>query len=387
LPWSRVPLAWLILTHQKRRFVLSLAGIAFAVVLMYMELGFLSALYDSQVALLQQLNADLIMSSKAKYTMAINEAMPRGRLFQARAVAGVAAAFPLYVDFEQPSWRNPGTRGSRPIRVLGFNPADPVFLIPEIQARAEQLRQPDTALVDRESQETYGRREQGTVTELSRRRLRVVGTFSLGTDFISHGNVVMSDKNFLKFFPSLHGPGLNLSRVELGLLKIAPGADPAVVADALRAALPPDVHIQTKQEFIDQELKFWRDNTPLGYMFGLGAALGFVVGMVICYQILYTDIVDHLPQFATLKAIGYRNRFVRRVILHEALLLSFLGHVPGLGMSYLLYGMLARATGLPLHLPPERVLLLAGLTIAMCTVSGILAARRVMTADPAEVFA
>jgi putative ABC transport system permease protein len=151
--------------------------------------------------------------------------------------------------------------------------------------------------------------------------------------------------------------------------------------------LPPDVHIQTKQEFIDQELRFWRDNTPLGYMFGLGAALGFVVGIVICYQILYTDIVDHLPQFATLKAIGYRNRFVRRVVLHEALLLSFLGHVPGLGMSYLLYGMLAGATGLPLHLPPERVLLLAGLTIAMCTVSGILAARRVMTADPAEVFA
>src|SRR5207245_4245857 len=155
----------------------------------------------------------------------------------------------------------------------------------------------------------------------------------------------------------------------------------------LRSALPPDVQIQTKQDFLDQEMTYWKENTPLGYLFGLGAALGFVVGIVICYQILYTDVVDHLPQFATLKAIGYRDRFLRRVVLREALYLSLLGHVPGLAISYLLYLLLAGATGLPIEMPLSRVALMLALTVAMCMVAGVIAIRKVIAADPAEVFA
>src|SRR5205807_8838841 len=161
--------------------------------------------------------------------------MPRSRIYQARAVAGVAAAYPLYLDFETPVWRNPDARNARPIRVLGFNPDDPIFLMPELQAKAAALKEPDTVLFDSKSQEAYGRREPGVVTEISRRGVRVVGTFSLGTDFVSHGNVIMSDKNFLKFFPSQRGPGPNLSRVELGLIKLTPGADRLAVTETSRA--------------------------------------------------------------------------------------------------------------------------------------------------------
>ena len=202
MPPLHVSLAWQILTYQKRRFVLSLAGIVFAVVLMYMELGFLSALYDSQVALVRQLNADLVMTSTAKYTMAINEPMPLSRVRQARAVQGVAAAYPLYVDFENPLWRNSDARNGRSIRVLGFDPVDPVCLMAEVQDGAAALKDPDTVLMDSKSQEAYGKCEPGVVTELSRRKVRVAGTFALGTDFLSGGNVIMSDKTFLKFFPS-----------------------------------------------------------------------------------------------------------------------------------------------------------------------------------------
>jgi len=108
---------------------------------------------------------------------------------------------------------------------------------------------------------------------------------------------------------------------------------------------------------------------------------------MICYQVLYTDVVDHLPQFATLKAIGYRDRFIKRVVLREALLLSLLGHVPGLALSYLLYLLLAGATGLPLDMPLSRIVLMLALTVAMCMVSALIAIRKVIAADPAEVFA
>jgi putative ABC transport system permease protein len=384
---SHIALAWLNLTYHKRRFTVSLLGIAFAVVLMYMEVGFLNALYDSQVELLRWLNADLILTSKAKYTMTISDPLPRHRLYQARAVAGVAGAYPLYVDFEQPSWKNPDEHNTRPIRVLGFDPDDPVFLLPEVQSAAEALKLPDTALIDARSKDAYGRREAGVVTELARRSIRVVGTFRVGTDFLSDGNVIMSDKNFLKFFPSRRAPGPSLSRVELGLIKVEPGARPQAVADGLRQALPDDVQIATKNEFIHQELVFWQGNTPLGYVFGLGSALGFVVGVVICYQILYTDVMDHLPQFATLKAIGYRDGFLRRVVLQQALILSLAGFLPGLIAARLLYEALAVATGLPMRLTLARAGLVLSLTLVMCLLAGLIALRKATAADPAEVFA
>jgi putative ABC transport system permease protein len=390
IPYARVPLAWLNLTHQKRRLFASLAGVTFAVVLMFMEMGFWNALLDGMVSLIRAFNADLVIVNKEKYALNINEPFTRRRLQQALAIPGVQAAYPLYLETRTSFWKNPEPGDSAqssiwPIRVVAFDPHDPVLQIPQIQAYARQLQLPDTALMDVKSKNHFGRCAAEIQRELAGRNIRVVGTFSLGTDFSIDGNVFMSDRNFAKFFPDA-GSASILSNVEVGLIQLDADSEPVCVQNALQQFLPDDVVVLTKGEYAQKETEFWQTATPVGFVFGLGLAMGFAVGVVICYQVLSADVGDHLPEFATLKAIGYSDRYLTRVVLEEALFLALLGFVPGLLISGALYGFLETNTGLPLKLTLGRIAFVLLLTVTMCLVSGFLAVRKVQKADPAEVF-
>lgn len=385
-PAFRVPLAWLTLMHHKRRLVASVAGLLCAVLLMFVELGFLNALFESQARVLQRLNAELVIISKLRLTFATNLSFPRRRLYQALGVDGVIAAYPLYIEYRASLWKNPVDRSRRPIRVLAFDPAHPVFNHPEIDAHREALKQADTAVMDTKSKRYYGKIRPGTTTELARRSIRIVGLYTLGTDFTSGGNLIMSETNFPRYFPHRRSSEGNLESVEIGLLRLAPDADPAVVQRSLREVLPGDVMVLTKQQLIDRELLFWQEGAAIGYIFGLGAAMGFVIGVMICYQILFTDVTDHLPQYATLKAMGYGNGYLIWVVMQEALLLSLFGFLPGLALSQVFYQWLAMDTGLPMHLTLGRVGLILVFTITMAMLSGLIAVRKAMAADPAEVF-
>lgn len=376
-------LAWQKITHDKARLALSTVGIAFAVVLIFANVGFLHAVYDGQIELLTSLNADLVISSKVRYAMAMAETFPRRRVEQAKAVAGVQAAYPLYVDYERLQWSNPDDGTHQPIRVLAFNPDDPVFLLPEVEQQLPGLKLADTVLLDANSRPIYGRREVGVVTEVSGHSVRVVGMFHLGPDFLSDGNAIMSDLTYLKCRGE---PELFLSKVHLGLIKVAPGADPRAVAEELRRVLPDDIKVQTKQEFIEQEEAYWRVISPVGFIFGLGAVLAFVVGMIICYQILYTDITDDLPQFATVKALGYHNSVLVGVVLVEAVLLALMGFLLGFVVSGVVYRGVALLTGLPMRLSAGRIGVVLVLAVVMCVAAGLIALRKVIRADPAEVF-
>ena len=389
-PLSRVPLAWLNLTHQKRRLFVSLAGVAFAVVLMFMELGFWNALLDGVVALIQAFNADLVLVNKEKYALNVNEPFPRERLYQALAVAGVRAVYPIYLETRLSFWKNPNASDPDqsniwPIRVVAFDLSDPALRIPGIEAYLPQLRLPDTTLIDVKSKRYFGKRAPDIRRELTRRSIRVVGTFSLGTDFSINGNLLMSDGNFARYFPDPTGSSV-LGKVEIGLIRIDPDADRRTIRRTLQQALPVDVVVFTKEEYADKEKQFWQNATPVGFVFGLGLAMGFVVGVIICYQILSADIGDHLPEFATLKAIGYSNFYLTGVVLQEAVFLAVLGFLPGLLISSLLYAWLGQSTGLPLRLTLGRGGSVLVLTIVMCMCSGLLAVRKVHKADPAEVF-
>jgi putative ABC transport system permease protein len=383
---SALPLAWRKLLHDKPRLLLSAAGVTFAVVLMAAEVGFLNAMYDGQLRLLAQLDADIFVISRARYAMLISDTFPRRRLAQAREVEGVASACPLYVDYERPSWRNPDDGSHHPIRAWAFDPDDPVFRPADLRAAAGRLKAPDALLLDAKSRDCYGPRQDGLTGELSGHAVTVVGTFAAGPDFLSDGNVMMSDKTYLQYFASGADPAGLRAGVHLGLVRVAAGADPERVAAALRAALPDDVAVLTRQRFFEQEMDFWHEYTPIGYVFGVGAGLGFLVGVIICYQILYTAVADNLPQFATLKAIGYPDSFLVRVVLAEALLLALLGFAAGFAISQGLYVLVAAWTGLPMRLTAGRAAVLLVLTVAMCAVAGLVALRRVVRADPAEVF-
>ena len=388
---SHVPLAWRNLVHDKKRFVVSIAGIMLAILLMFVELGFWNALLDAAVALVRSFNGELVIVSKARHTMAMNERFTTRRIEQARGVPGVQTVFPIYIEDRLALWKdlentNPDEASSRPIRVLAFNPAFPALRFNDIDKLRELIALPDTVLIDRKSKDDYGKRAANLDRELARKSIRVVGTFELGTDFMSDGNLIMSDQTYAKLFPNRLAPGSTLALADVGVVQVVPGYSIGEVRDALLEVLPSDVTVYTLQEFVGKEMRFWQGATPVGFIFTVGLIMGVIVGMVICSQILSADVADHLKEYATLKAIGYTNRYLAWIVIQEGLLLSILGFIPSLAIALALYGYLEQLTGLPMFLTVGRAGAVLLMAMIMCLISGLIALRKVQKTDPAEVF-
>jgi len=393
--FRRVPLAWSNLTHDRRKFVVSLLGIGFATMLIFVQMGFRNAMLDSAIAIVDQLDAEVLILSKSRYSLAVRDRFTLHRLEQALAVPGVADAFPLYLEPHGNLWRDTdagrqrftlGEPAANPIRVIAFNPDRPVFRSPEIQQQSYLLREAGAVLMDRLSKPEFGKRAAGLRRELAGGTVHVVGLFTLGTDFTSDGTLLMSDLTYFQLLGSRLSISSPLGMADIGLVKLKDGADPVDVREALNRSLPNDVRAFTRDEYVAIERGFWQSATPIGVVFAFGMAMGVLVGSVICFQILSADVSDHLKEYATLKAIGYTNGELSRVVLTQAAWLAFLAFWPALVVSLALYQVLGQITGLPLRLTLPRGLLIFGLTAGMCMASGMVALRRIKTADPAEVF-
>lgn len=387
-PRQRVPLAWRNLTENRWRMFASVSGAAFAVVLMLLQNGFRNALVDSMTALIVHMDGELFLTNRLRYMVSHPAPFVRRRLAQTLEVEGVSAALPVYIDSERTRWRNPVTGLSRPIRVVAYSPGDEVLDLDAVRRQRDAWDQPDVALADERSKtRLYGPLRTGTVSELEGRRIRIAGTFALGTDFRSNGTLLLSEQNMLRYDPGRLGPSWGETPIDVGVVRIRPGADPRVVKARLEAALPPDVVVLTKPQFVAKEQAFWENVTPVGVTFDIGVVMGFVVGLAICYQVLFSEITDRLAEFATLKAMGYSNIGLFRIVILEAVYLALLGFAAGLLVSLGLFLWLQRATGLVMSLKPVGSALILGLTILMCVLAGTLAARRLLSVDPAELYA
>ncbi|MCY6492798.1 ABC transporter permease DevC [Leptolyngbya sp. GGD] len=381
----KIPLAWRQLMGQRGRFIVALAGISFADVLILMQLGFQSALLDSNTRLHRKLNADIVLVSRQAQNLGSLNTFSRRRVVQAANLPEIQSAESLYVRLA--NWRNPQTKLESSILVLGFNPIRPAFDLPELEQNAALIRYPDTLLFDRGSRgpykETIAQIEQGSpvTTELEGRRISIRGLYRVGSSFVADGNVMTSDQNFLKLF-NQRQPG----EVSIGLVQLKPGSNPTAVVNTLRSTLPDDVKVLTKQEFIEFERNYWQQSTTIGFIFSFGVVIGFLVGVVIVYQIIYSDVIDHLAEYATLKAIGYRDRYLLKVIFQEALILAVIGFVPGCLIANGMYTLTRNTTNLPLFMTRERVVQVLLLTVSMCSISGAIAIRKLRSADPADIF-
>ena len=218
-------------------------------------------------------------------------------------------------------------------------------------------------------------------TEAERRSLTIAGLFSLGASFGADATLVMGDQSLLRLFP-LRDPG----SLSLGLLRLQPGVDPQRAAAAVERYLPEDVRVLTLAEYVRFEENYWRTASPIGVIFGLGTAMAFLVGVVIVFQVLTTDVNAHLGEYATFRAMGFRQRYLLLVVVEQALVLAALGFLPGVALQLGLYALAARATALPIAMTAPRALLVFGLTLLMCLASGAIASRRLQAADPAELF-
>jgi putative ABC transport system permease protein len=382
---SKIPIAWRNLTHDFRQLLNYLAGIAFAVVLMFMQIGFLNAMLDSTVQLLHILDADIFLVNKITGSIFDNnEPFARNRVVQASGFPGTVSSSYLHIEDKQ--WKNPETLKTSSIRVLAFNPEENIFLNSEINSHQELLKKNNTVIVDRESKKHFGSISKGVVTELEGKTIAVAGNFTLGTDFAASGTLIMSDNNYLNLFSQNDSVVAERSRVELGLIKVEKNTDIPDLVKSMKKFYSKDVSVYPREVMIQKERDYWLENTPIGFVFGLGTVMGFIVGTIICYQILYTSIMDQMDQFATLKAIGYSNFYLFNVVLRQAALLSSLGFIPGLLISYYFYEFISKIVHLPMIMGESQIILVYVLTLAMSVISGLLAARKVTAADPAELF-
>jgi putative ABC transport system permease protein len=379
----RTPLAWLNLLHERTRLVVAIAGVGFAVLLIFMNLGFLGALATTASQVYGQMNAQIFLISPQSLEISTTETFPRERLYQVAGIAGVQRVMPLYVGYQQ--WLNPDTRLTRSMFVFGINPRDPVFTMPEFQnpETIAILQQQDTVLIDRFSRPEFGSQTTGLETEVDRRRVEIGGQYTLGGGFAADGTLITSDQNFRRIFDPRP-----LDKIDLGLIQLVPGTNVEAMVAMIRSKLPQDVLVLTQKQLTDRERSYWINTTSIGFIFSLGVIVSFIVGTVIVYQILYTDIASHMPEYATLKAMGYRGRYLFSVVLQEAVILSLMGYVPGLILSMGLYQLTNQATSgaLPMSMNLGRAIFVLILTIAMCSISGLISVRKVISADPAEVF-
>ena len=374
-PSRRIPLAWLLLTRQPGRLLVALAGIAFAGILMFLQLGFRDGLFD----------ADLVLLSPRTMSSIAMSGFPRRRLVQVMADPAVAGTTPVHWNFLL--WRNPETRTTRSILALGFEPGDPLFTDPALAAKAAVLSQQGRVLFDELSRPEFGpiaswyRQGRTIDTEVAGKRVRVAGLVALGPSFGADGNLLTSSETFLNLLPNTP-PG----SIEIGLIRLKPGEDAKGVSKRLRSMLPTDVAVYSKQGFVDFEMNYWRSSTAIGFIFTLGAAMGFVVGCVIVYQILHSDVSDHLPEYATLMAMGYPLPQLLGVVAREGLLLALLGYAPAWLAGQGLYIVIHNATKLPVGMDAQRALLVFTMILTMCLGSALMAMRKLGDADPAEIF-
>ncbi|NJK30394.1 MAG: FtsX-like permease family protein [Acaryochloris sp. SU_5_25] len=380
-----ISLAWLQLAREKVRLFVALAGIGFAVILMMMQLGFQEALFTAAVNFHVNLNTDIVLINPQSTTLFAIKNFSRRRLYQAAGVAGVESVTPLYLDFGL--WRNPDNRSTRQLMVIGFEPNQKVFTLPGVEEHLEDIKRPDVVLFDENSRPEYGRiaqkfkAGQTITTEVSGRRITIGGLFQLGASFSADGNLITSDLNLIRMLPNR-----TLGLIDIGLIKIKTGTDVNAVIQTLKQTLPDDVLVLSKQGFVRFERNYWETSTTIGFIFTLGTLMGFIVGMVIVYQILYTDVSDHLAEYATLKAMGYKSRFLYSVVLQEAFILAVLGFIPGFALCLGLYKIVRDGTALPMFMTFDRIITVFFLTLIMCVVSGVIAMRRVQAADPADIF-
>ncbi|MEN9869024.1 MAG: putative DevC protein [Cyanobacteriota bacterium] len=392
----RTPVAWLQLSYQKVRLLVAILGVAFSIILIFTQLGLRAMLFDGVTILPENLNGDLYLLSSYAKSMEYSS-FPSIYLYQADAIEGVADARPLYLErgeWVNPNLLEPSTENkdgavppkSSDVQIIAFNPTKPVFKLPEINQQLDLLSAPGVILYDRLAKSELGNipqlvKSQGFASSiLDNRRVTVLGLFSLSSTFDYKGVTVMSDWNY----GQMEGVDV-LEGVTVGVLSLEPGANRQAVMKRIRENLSQDIKVLTPEALAQGEQDFvatW----PEGKILNFGAAIGFIVGIVIVYQVIYTDVSEHLPEYATLKAMGYKDRDLSLVVLQESLILAIMGFIPGYLASYGIYYLMAKFIEFPVSMDLGIALQVFALNILMCTLSGAIAIKKLRTADPADIF-
>ena len=375
----KVPFALINIIGAKLRTIVAVTGVSFAMVMVFLQLGFFGGMVKSSTGIYDRLNFDIVILSNSYLRILTPGYFDLAYIYQAMSVAGVKSVAPLYLRRFQ--WTNPDNGQKEAAIAIGFNPKDSAFLIPEIYEYLDNISKLDTVLYDRLSQKKCGDIHIGTKTELNNRKIEVVGLYRLGAGFFASGTIIMSDQNFVRLFPDK-----NLKDVNIGLVRIDENVKAEDIADHIRKLMAGKVKVLTRDEIKNVEIDFWIKSTNTGLILSSGVVVAICIGMVILFQVLANDITNRLPEYATLKAMGYGRMYLSFIVAQQAIIIAMLGFIPASVISLFLYGLIRDATNLSIDMTVGRLCFVFFLNIVMCLFSALMALRKVDQADPADLF-
>jgi putative ABC transport system permease protein len=382
--FGRLPIGWLQLTHNRTRFAAALAGVAFANVLVFVQLGIMNSMGAATLRPYAFFEADVMISAGDANALTDGGNVARQWLLQAMADPDVADGIGLFIA------NVPWDRGEKDISLttFGVDPAKPGFLAPEISGDIALLQVQDAAVLDRLARglgkdEAAAIRPQSPLSfETQGRTLTAYATFAGGGGFGGDGYMLVSDQTFLSLFPARSS-----AAPDHIMLTLRPGAQPDAVIARLKTIISdPGLRIRSYAQAADEDLRYQQTRRPTGIIFGFGVLIGVLVGLVIVYQVLSTDVADHLREYATFKAMGYGPGFFLGVVFEEALVLGIMGFVPGLIVGTAILTLMGKITTLPLAMTPSMALSVFLGTVVFSSLSGAIATRRLAAADPADLF-
>jgi putative ABC transport system permease protein len=354
----------------------AVAGLAIGVLVMFVEIGFLVAILQAQARIATLVRGDLIIMSAARTSLHDWRRFDRVRLAQALGYKQVKQAIPIYESGML--LRNPPARSVHRVIAFAF-PADTMPLdIGKPTMVQKALQKPNAILFDRLSRPLFGPISVGRKIELNGQRYNVAGLVNFGPDMIMDGAVFMSEGTWLSLDPD--------ARPILGVIRLKPGTNIKIAEDKLRALLPGDVTVMTPRHAYDREINFTLRTAPIGFIFGLGAVAGLVIGAIICYQTLYNQIIDCAKEYATLRAMGFPNSFFRRVMIEQGILLALASLVVGAIGAMIAYWLLGDATGMRIVLGAGILLAVGIPTLAASAFAADRACRHILNPEPTKLY-
>ncbi len=395
---KRTSLAIKNLADRPSRTIVSAIGIGFAILLIFMQLGFMGAVGATATNVYSRLDGDLVIRSP-EYLHAYD---PRSISANLRHIVsslpGVRQVRTL--DLGVTRWRNPESGEFRAVAMMGIDPDFSAIRLPELGRLGKLLYRDEYALVDDATRadfgprngERFGQPDVGNQTEVTGKKIVIAGTFRMGTGLAANGAILLGQAGFNRIAPDRLTLGPNDRRVSLLVVRLDQDADPETAAKSIQRRLrqlggaQSSAEVLTLDQAIAAERWHWYVRTPVGVIFGVGVVLAVIVGGVICYMVLASDVIARLPEYATLKAIGYSNAYLARVLLGQAAMLASAAFLPALLASFGLYWITSRLAGITIEMTSLRIVIVAALSALMCMFAGWVAIRKMNKAEPANLF-
>lgn len=375
------------------RFIVAQAGIMFSVGLVTIQIGILNGFTRSSTVLIENSDADIWVTSEELRHFALTLPLEYKQLAEAKAVEGVERAEALIA--QSTVWRDKSGQIA-PIRVIGFDPEDTLFRPRTLlEGTLNDIQQPYKIFVDQADLKLLDVSAVGDRAEIGSYEGEIKGITTGTRSIVASPYIFTSLPNATAYLNSPIAtpdetppdpPDLtDQNRITYILVKAKSGESIQALKDRLEEALP-GTKAFTQSELTELTQAYWQQSTGVGYILGLGAVVGIVVGTVVVGQILYSSVTDHLREFGTMKAMGSSDWFIYRVILEQALWMAVLGYLPGMGLCLGLGAWTIKAQAIQILISPVTAAGVFVVTVAMCSGAAIFAIQKVTRLDPALVF-